>query len=86
MLKGKVFDETKLNDGKVPFVVPGLRQLLGLDEFKKDTGFPLGAGVGWFPLMLAVKLYGYPRRIIMVKPDKTVAYNRTVIDELTTSS
>jgi hypothetical protein len=85
----KVFDETKINDGKIPFVAPGLRQLLGLDQFNKDTGFEPGAGVSWFPLMLAVKLYGYPKRIIMVKPGKDGAKIRVtnwqVLEELTTA-
>ncbi len=83
----KVFDETKLNDGKIPFVAPGIRELIGLDQFDKEKGFPRGAGVGWFPLMLTVKLNGYPRNIIMVKPGpggKVAVRNWDVLEELTT--
>ena len=70
----KIFNEIK-NGGK-PFIAPGIRQIVGYDQFDpndvKNNGFPPDAGVGWFPLMLTVKLYHYPRHIIMVKPDKTV--------------
>ena len=80
----KIFNEVK-NGGK-PFIASGIRQIVGYDEFNendlKNNGFPPGAGVGWFPLLLTVKLNRFPRNIIMVRADKTVAYNRTVIDEL----
>jgi hypothetical protein len=80
----KIFNEVK-NGGK-PFIASGIRQIVGYDRFDendaKNYGFPPGAGVGWFPLLLTVKLNRFPRHIIMVRGDKTVAYNRTVIDEL----
>ncbi len=47
----KIFDETEINDGKVPFIAPGLRQLLVSINSNKDTGFSRGAGRPWFPLM-----------------------------------
>jgi hypothetical protein len=76
----KIFNEVA-NGGK-PYVAPGIRQIVGYDRFDEKKGFPPGAGVGWFPLLLTVKLNRYPRNIIMVRADKSVAYNRTVIDEL----
>ena len=76
----KIFNEVK-NGGK-PFIAPGIRQIVGYDSFDEKTGFPEGAGIGWFPLLLTVKLNRFPRNIIMVRTDKTVAYNQTVIDEL----
>jgi hypothetical protein len=76
----KIFNEIA-NGGK-PYVAPGIRQIVGYDRFDEKKGFPPGAGVGWFPLLLTVKLNRYPRNIIMVRADKSVAYNRTVIDEL----
>ena len=80
----KIFNEVA-NGGK-PFIAPGIRQIVGYDEFDendvKNNGFPPDAGVGWFPLLVTVKLNRFPRNIIMVRADKTVAYNRTVIDEL----
>ncbi|MGB9164082.1 MAG: hypothetical protein WCC41_06475 [Rhodomicrobium sp.] len=76
----KIFNEVA-NGGK-PYVAPGIRQIVGYDKFDEKKGFPPGAGIGWFPLLLTVKLNRYPRNIIMVRSDKSVAYNRTVIDEL----
>ena len=80
----KIFNEVA-NGGK-PYVAPGIRQIVGYDQFDvndvKNNGFPPDAGVGWFPLWLTVKLNRYPRNIVMVRADKSVAYNRTVIDEL----
>ena len=80
----KIFNEIA-NGGK-PYIAPGIRQIVGYDQFDvndvKKNGFPPDAGVGWFPLWLTVKLNRYPRNIIMVRADKTVAYNRTVIEEL----
>ena len=80
----KVYNDVK-NGGK-PYIAPGIRQILGFDMFSEydvaNNGFPPGAGVDWFPLMLAIKLHRHPRDIIMVKPDKTVVENAAVIDEL----
>ena len=77
----KIVNEFK-NSGKLPFIAPGLRQLLDVDQFDEKKGFPKGSGVAWFPLILAVKLHRHPRHIIMVKPDKSVVRNEAVIDEL----
>ena len=61
---------------------------MGYDRFDvndvKNNGFPPDAGVGWFPLWLTVKLNRFPRNIVMIRADKTMAHNRTVIYELTT--
>jgi hypothetical protein len=80
----KIFNEV-VNGGK-PYIAPGIRQIVGYDRFDdkdvKNNGFPPGAGVGWFPLWLTVKLNRYPRHIIMVRADKTVAENWAVINEL----
>ncbi len=83
--QGKIVAEVKNNDGKIPFVAPGIRELLDLEHFDKDKGFPHGSGVNWFHLWLAVKLHGHPRAIIMVRADKTVATDGDVIKELTTA-
>jgi len=79
--QNKIEVETRA-DGSPPFVALGVRELVGFDKFDRGS-FPPGAGVSWLPLMMAVKLYRHPRNIIMVRPDKTVAYNHEVIDELT---
>jgi hypothetical protein len=76
----KIFSDVK-NGGR-PYVAPGIRQIVGYDRFDEKNGFPEDAGVGWFPVWLTVKLNRYPRNIIMVRPDRTVARNWTVIDEL----
>ena len=81
----KIFNEYKIN-GKEPYIAPGIRQIVGYEKFDlndiKNNGFPPGAGVGWFPLMLTVKLNRFPRDIIMVKDKTTIVENRAVIDEL----
>jgi hypothetical protein len=90
----KIFNEVK-SGNKEPYIAPGVRQIVGYDDrFNPDIkpddpeyknykyGFPKGAGEGWFPVLLTVKLNRFPRHIIMVKPDKTVVENWDVIDEL----
>jgi hypothetical protein len=72
----------EIENGGKPFIAPGLRNLLGLDKFN-DAREVLGSGVARFPLVMAVKLNRYPRNIIMVRADKTVAHNRAVIEQLT---
>jgi hypothetical protein len=72
----------EIENGGKPFIAPGIRQIVGYDKIDEKKGFPGGAGVGWFPLWLTVKLNRYPRNIIMVRADKTVAANRDIIDEL----
>lgn len=76
----KIYSEIK--SGNKPYIAPGIWQIVGYDKFDEKKGFPENAGVGWFPLWLTVKLNRYPRNIIMVRADKTVARNWTVIDEL----
>ena len=80
----KIFNEFA-NGGK-PYIAPGIRQIVGYDQFDMDkykkTGFPPDAGVGWFPLWLTVKLNRFPRNIVMIRTDKSRAYNRDVIEEL----
>jgi len=69
-----------------PFIAPGIRQIVGYDQFDidkyKKTGFPPDAGVDWFPLWLTVKLNRFPRNIVMIRTDKSRVYNRDVIEEL----
>jgi hypothetical protein len=76
----KIFSDVK--NGVKPFIVPGIRQILGYDKFDEKTGFQSGAGVDWFPLMMTVKLYHYPRNILMVKPGGVVVENWAVLNEL----
>lgn len=76
----KIFNDVR--SGGKPYIAPGIWQIVGYDDFDEKKGFPPGAGVGWFPLLLTVKLNRFPRDIIMVKPDKTVVENWAVINEL----
>ena len=82
----KIFNE--FANGNKPYIAPSIRQIVGYDKFDvndvKNSGFAPGAGVDWFPLWLTVILNRFPRNIIMVRSDKTVACNRAVIDELAT--
>ena len=67
-----------------------IRQIVGYDKFDvndvKNSGFPPGAGVDWFPLWLTVILNRFPRNIIMVRSDKTVACNRAVMRRVSDSA
>ena len=58
---------TRLLTAASPIIAPGIRQIVGYDQFDvndvKKNGFPPDAGVGWFPLWLTVKLNRYPRNI-----------------------
>jgi hypothetical protein len=80
----KIFNEIA-NGGK-PFIAPGIRQIVGYDQFDvndvKNNGFPPDAGVGWFPLWLTVKLNRYPRNIYMVTAKKKELWNLSAIKEL----
>ncbi len=82
--QAKVFNEIK--NGNKPFIVAGLRQLLGFDKFDENAGFPHGSGVNRYLLWMAVKLHGHPRHIMMVKTDsekkKFEVCNWDVINEL----
>ncbi|WP_127076903.1 hypothetical protein [Rhodomicrobium lacus] len=76
----KIEAEMIANDGKPPFVVAGLRNILGLDEFlaakvqyekdkvagvvREEPRFS-DFGVNWAALLLAVRLGGFPRDIAM---------------------
>ncbi|KAI93990.1 hypothetical protein T281_13510 [Rhodomicrobium udaipurense JA643] len=78
----KIEAEMIANDGKPPFVVAGLRNILGLDEFlaakaeyEKDKAAGVvrdeprfsDFGVNWAALLLVVRLGGFPRDITMTK-------------------
>jgi hypothetical protein len=73
-------------DGKPPYVAPGLRELLGMDNFERYGVFSAPV---YSPrrIRLAANLFGHPREIRMVKinPDgkRYEVFNRDVIEELT---
>ncbi len=75
--------EREIKAGRRLYITPGVRALIGIDLFDAEKGFPRRAGVSGLPLWMAVKLYGHPRHLIMVKPDKTVLWNWDVINQLT---
>ena len=84
--QSKILAEVKNDkDGKVPYVAPGLRELIGMDKFEKDKDFS-GSGVPWLRLVMAVKRYRHPRYIIMTKTGsdgkKFAVTNWDVIEEL----
>jgi hypothetical protein len=66
----KIYNEWK-NSGKVPFMVAGLREILGVDKFDASKypppGFPPDAGTPWYVLNLATRFYRHPRHIVMVQ-------------------
>ncbi len=90
----KIFNEVK-SGNKDPYVAPGIRQIVGYDaRFKPDIkpsdpdydkyeyGFPKDAGEDWFPVLMTVKMFRYPRNIVMIRTDKSQVYNWDVIEEL----
>jgi len=87
LAQNKILAEMKANDGKVPHVVAGLREILGLDEYlaakakfesDKEAGVATEEprfgdfGVAWVPLLAAVKLGRFPRNITMSRTDNGV--------------
>jgi hypothetical protein len=85
--QSKILAEVKNDkDRKIPYVAPGLSELLGMDKFDRDKGFS-GSGVTWLRLITTVKRYRHPRYIIMVKTGsdgkKFAVRNWDVIEELT---
>jgi len=67
--RAKVKISGEIKNGNTPFVAPGIRELVGLD----DPGFPEEGGVNWLKLTLAVEHGQFPREIIIVNrtPDGT---------------
>jgi hypothetical protein len=56
------------NSGNLPYVAPGIAELIGFDKFNKENGFPKDAGVNDDDLEVAVKRGGFPtQNLIMVK-------------------
>jgi hypothetical protein len=84
--QGKIVADA-MNGDKVPYVAPGIRELVGFKDFKADSGFPRGSGVDWTLLRMTAALWGFPRHILMVKTDssgqRSPLMNRDVLTELT---
>ena len=76
-----------LNEGKPPYIAPGIRELVGFDQFDEKTGFPPKAGVSPRLLKRVVREMGYPRNIQIVKTDPSGTRfritGRDVLTELT---
>jgi hypothetical protein len=67
--QSKIIAETKNDkDGNPPYVAPGLRELLGMDEFERTGNFP-SVGISKAKLIMAIKRYRHPRNIYMVETD-----------------
>ncbi|MGA7326326.1 MAG: hypothetical protein WBX25_18045 [Rhodomicrobium sp.] len=78
----KVFGDTR-NNGQVPYVAPGIRELIGFDRFSEEAGFEPGAGVGPIELLLTVRLWGFPKEILIVDNKDGVKRRLTGFDVLT---
>jgi hypothetical protein len=83
--QAKVLSEAK-NSEELPYIAPGIRELIGYGKFTKETGFEKDAGVNGNYLMAAVDIGGFPNDIAIVRGDKTVARNWEAIRELTQQS
>lgn len=85
--QSKIAADTR-NGDKVPYIAPGIRELVGFDKFKPETGFEPGAGVNWVLLRMTVVLWRFPRDILMVKTAastgvRTPLRNSDVLADLT---
>jgi hypothetical protein len=58
-----------INNGKPPYIAPGIYELVGFDKFDPVTGFPPGAGVNRLLLFAVVLNRGYPRDVQFIKTD-----------------
>ena len=67
--QSKIFAETINNDGKPPYIAPGIYELVGFEKFNPVTGFPPGAGINRLLLYSVVLNRGYPRDIQFIKTD-----------------
>jgi len=87
--QSKIAADTK-NSDKVPYIAPGIGELIGFDKFDPKTGFPPGTGVNWVLLKMTVTLWRFPRDILMVKTAstgvRTALRNSEVLADLTVQS
>jgi hypothetical protein len=67
--QSKIYAETLNNEGKPPYIAPGIYELVGFDKFDPITGFPPGAGVNRLLLFAVVLNRGYPRDVQFIKTD-----------------
>jgi hypothetical protein len=63
--QAKIFADAR-NEGKLPYVAPGIYELVGFDQFDLQKGFPPGAGVERWLLKRVVRTYRFPREIRMI--------------------
>lgn len=78
----KVFGDTR-NNGQIPYLAPGIRELIGFGDFDEETGFPAAAGVDPVLLLLTVRLWRFPREILIVDERGGVKRPLTGFDVLT---
>ncbi len=77
-----------INGGTLPYVSPGIAELIGFNQFDQETGFPAGAGVDSDELEWVVKRVGFPTEdLISVKTNaegkKTERRGKEVLLDLT---
>lgn len=69
--QSKIYVDTLNNDGKPPYIAPGIYELVGFKHFSPETGFPPKSGVNQFLLRSVVRQWRFPRAIQIVKTDPT---------------
>ena len=78
--QAKIVADVK-NGGSVPYIAPGISELIGFDKFDKDKGFPEGAGVDSDELQWVAKWRKFPsKELIMVTTVRPAARNRRCTD------
>ncbi len=76
------------NGGAVPYIAPGISELIGFNRFDKDEGFPEGAGADSDELQWVAKWRNFPSKdLIMVTiaadGTKSAVYGQEVLINLT---
>jgi hypothetical protein len=75
--QSKIVAELK-NGGSVPYIAPGIREIIGFDQFDNNLGFPPGAGVDGDDLKRVIKRFGFPSQdLLMVSTSPTGARTAT---------
>jgi hypothetical protein len=69
--QSKIFADTLNSGGTLPYIAPGIYELVGFDKFDPKTGFPPNAGIPRWLLLRVVRSWHYPREILMVKTDSS---------------
>ncbi len=81
-VQAKIHADVQNSDGKIPYIAPGIYELVGFENYDKNTGFPKGAGVEKWLLKRVVRYWKFPKEIRMTHTVNGVTEYREPIDAL----